>query len=199
MSVHPPGAAPWGVDFERMIIVRPITWQEGFWAWEQALRCPGTAACCGWIDDAAPLIFRRLHRAAELGNSVGILFRPDHLRGQPSWADVSWRVQTIPVGVQPVAVTSVAASQHDLWTEVHTTKNSRAPNGSERKNTGLDRAACRRRFRVELLRCRGRISGGVAEVELAHEATAVPVVSAVARSATAMRDAFPQEAAGRAV
>lgn len=171
-------AAPaWGVDLARVVVIRPVTWEEAFWGWEQALRCPGTAAVYGVFGDAPPLVFRRLHRAAEVGGSVGLLLRSDSRRGGSGWADVAWRVETMP-GCED---------------------GSEVSDGPQRPAPLFDTASYRRRFQVELLRCRGRLSGGVAHVELTHEATAVPVVSAVASPAPAARRSLALPAAGRAV
>ncbi len=152
-----PAALPgWGIALERLILLRPRSLADRLWAWEQSLRCPGVAACLGWLDDVPDVALRRLQVAAEEGGGRGLLIRPPRLSHETSWADVRWRV--LPRALAPPATEEVLNHLRG------------------------------RRLRVELLRCRSRISGGVADVEFApHDARPVPVVSPVADPAPAFR------------
>ena len=53
---------------------------------EQALRSDGSALVLGWVAGAEGAQLRRLQLAAEAGGSIGILFRPQASREQPSVA-----------------------------------------------------------------------------------------------------------------
>lgn len=68
-----------GIDLSRVLLVHPKMTQDGLWAIEQSL-CSGTcSAVLAWatIDDSA--VLRRLKLAAEAGNTLGFLFRPQRL------------------------------------------------------------------------------------------------------------------------
>ena len=91
-TFYPPAAIAWGFDLASLLILQPTDDAAELWAIDQALRCPGVGAVyapCGSLDVRD---FRRLQLAAEAGGTLGILLRPVRLRGQPTWADVQWRV-----------------------------------------------------------------------------------------------------------
>jgi protein ImuA len=94
---YPPALEGWGIPLRRVIVVRPRTVQECLWAWEQALRCTGVAACLGWMPETSFVALRRLQVAAEYGGSCGFLVRPLRVLKQPTWADVRWRVLPQPM------------------------------------------------------------------------------------------------------
>jgi len=146
--IHVSPFAAWGIDASRLLILRPSTVADALWTWEQALRSPGVAACMGWMEEDSSTVLRRLHRAAEVGDTVALALRSRRLESTNGFADVIWKIATV----------SPPDQQSPLY---------------------------RRRFQVELVKCRGRNSGGVAMVEFTHEATRVPVVSAMARPASA--------------
>lgn len=83
-----------GVD--RMIVVHPLNEREALWAWEQSLRCSGVAVVMGWLDQLPNQTYRRLQLAAETGGAMGFLLRPAIHRSQPAWADVRFRVESLP-------------------------------------------------------------------------------------------------------
>jgi hypothetical protein len=85
---YPPAAAAWGIDLERLIVVRPRSARDELWAAVQSLRSPAVAAVWGMIDRLDSRAFRRLQLAAQAGRTLGLLLRPPSARGQPSWADV---------------------------------------------------------------------------------------------------------------
>jgi len=89
---YPPAAAAWGIELSRLILLRPANQQDALWALDQALRCPGVGAVWAACDRLDVRALRRLQLAAETGGTLGLLFRPDRLQGQPTWADVQWRV-----------------------------------------------------------------------------------------------------------
>ena len=93
---YPPAAAVWGINLERLLIVRPRRKADLLWAWDQALRCPAVGAVWGAVEKLDTRTFRRWQLAAEEGRGLGFLVRPADIRGQPSWADV--RLLVRPVG-----------------------------------------------------------------------------------------------------
>jgi protein ImuA len=87
-TFYPLAAAAWGIDLDRLIVVRPRSARDGLWAAVQSLRSPAVAAVWGMIDRLDSRAFRRLQLAAQAGRTLGLLLRPPNARGQPSWADV---------------------------------------------------------------------------------------------------------------
>jgi protein ImuA len=79
----------WGVSPSRTLFVFPSTRQEACWAIEQCLRCPGVSAVWAWVDQQFPTqVHRRWQLAAEVGGGVGIFFRPESARREPTWVDL---------------------------------------------------------------------------------------------------------------
>ncbi|MCS6850971.1 MAG: hypothetical protein NZ700_07345, partial [Gemmataceae bacterium] len=72
---YPPAVARWGIDLERLMVVRPRGRRDRLWAWQQALRCPAVGAVVGDGEPLPPLDARRLQLAAETGGSLGLLLR----------------------------------------------------------------------------------------------------------------------------
>jgi cell division inhibitor SulA len=83
-----PAMSGWGIDPNRILVLRPATLQETCWSIEQCLRCPGISATWAWVDRRIPArVHRRWQMAAEVGGGVGMLFRPVETRREPVWAD----------------------------------------------------------------------------------------------------------------
>jgi protein ImuA len=154
-TFYPPAAAAWGIDLSRLIILRPANEADALWALDQALRCPGVGAVLGSCDRLDVRDFRRLQLAAETGGTLGLLLRPDHLRGQPTWADVQWRV-------------SPRCRERTPWrsdrSKVQDPK-SKVTSRPWTLDPGLWTSSPWR-LRVELLRCRGGAGGASVIVEL---------------------------------
>jgi protein ImuA len=159
---YPPAAAQLGIPFDRTIIVQPDKSRSAFWAWEQALRCPGVAVTFGWIETIDDRMLRRLQLAAETGGGLGFLLRRGKRSG-PSWAatrisvnGVCWRA-----GLRERPV-------------IHGAK-ARGADATPLSTTYADSLA--RRLQVSLTR------GKMIELELEHEASDVPLFSELADSA----------------
>ncbi|MFZ0500840.1 MAG: translesion DNA synthesis-associated protein ImuA [Steroidobacteraceae bacterium] len=73
-----PALAERGVALERVLVVRPATRSSKAvgWAFEQTLRSGACDIALSWLRSALPRQIRRLHLAAERGNTLGVLFRP---------------------------------------------------------------------------------------------------------------------------
>lgn len=111
---YPPAAAAWGIDLQRLIVVRPACsgplpvrqrlvpklrarmQPDLLWALDQSLRCPTVSAVWARLPAIDPRDFRRLQLAAEEGNTLGLLLREPALRGQPSWSDLQLLVSARP-------------------------------------------------------------------------------------------------------
>jgi hypothetical protein len=87
-TFYPPAAAAWGIDLDRLLIVRPRGPRDALWAALQSLRSPAVAAVWAPLEKLDSREFRQLQLAAQAGRTLGLLLRPAHIRGQPSWADV---------------------------------------------------------------------------------------------------------------
>jgi protein ImuA len=86
-----PALAQRGVAPERVLVVNPpkkvvkgkdVGWpatrssQSVGWAFEQTLRSGACDIALAWLRSALPRQIRRLHLAAERGDTLGVLFRP---------------------------------------------------------------------------------------------------------------------------
>jgi hypothetical protein len=86
---YAPALSGWGVSPSRTLLVRPANRNEAFWAIEQCLRCSGVSATWAWVDQGIPTrVHRRWQLAAEVGEGVGVFFRPEAARREPAWADL---------------------------------------------------------------------------------------------------------------
>lgn len=92
-NFYPPAAAAWGIDLNRLIIVRPRGMREALWAAVQSLRSPAVAAVWAPLERLDNREFRQLQLAAQAGRTLGLLLRPAHVRGEPSWADVRLEIK----------------------------------------------------------------------------------------------------------
>jgi hypothetical protein len=95
--LYPPAAAMLGIDLERLIVVRPQTQADERWAVHQALSCPAVAAVLCWPEKLDDRTFRRWQLAAERGQSLGLLIRPEQALAQPAWSEVRLLVRGLPV------------------------------------------------------------------------------------------------------
>ncbi len=96
---YAPALAAAGVDLSHMLLIHPKADSDGFWAIEQSLRSGTCGAVLAWpmIGDGKAL--RRLQLAAEAGQSLGFLFRPEHAAQQPSPAAVRLQVMRSREGI----------------------------------------------------------------------------------------------------
>jgi protein ImuA len=140
---YPPAAANFGVLLERTVVVQPRSGRDALWAMEQSLRSETVSIALGWFKELPDRTARRLQLAAEAGGGVGFLLRPSACRAEPSWAEARLRVTAIGY---PLSAIGLAESRKPI-------ADSRKP------------IAESRRLRVEVLHCRGGVSGTVWELE----------------------------------
>lgn len=93
---YPPAAVVWGLDLQRMLVVRPATARAGLSALAEGLRCPALGLAVGWFEQISSTDSRRLQLAAESGGGVGVLLRPAAARRERSFARVRLRVAALP-------------------------------------------------------------------------------------------------------
>jgi hypothetical protein len=90
-----PGAlTPWQLD--RMVLIRPPSERERWWAIEQALRCRRVGGVVAWVDRAPERFLRRLQLAVEQGGGRGFLILPAEARREKCWGDARFLVHPRP-------------------------------------------------------------------------------------------------------
>jgi len=159
---YPPAVVPLGIDLERLLVVRPDSERDALWALEQSLRCPGVGIVIGRIEGVRAQEFRRLQLAAETGGTIGLLLRPARERTQTSWADVRLLVQPIQNPKSKIQNRMARSPAFQRSRQIH----------------------------VELIHCRGRLSGGAVLLEIDDVTGNVRVASRLAAAAR------PRQAAG---
>jgi hypothetical protein len=172
-TFYPPTAAAWGIDLDRLIVVRPQNARDELWAAVQSLRSPVVAAVWTAIDRLDSRAFRRLQLAAQAGHTLGLLLRPATVRGQPSWADVQ-------------LLASPERERRDCAVPSLTLRASRSP------PLLVSLSGSARQVRVRMVRCHAGRPGGttlleiddaahtVREVNSQHDTHPMPVVTELA-------------------
>jgi hypothetical protein len=79
-----PALAQQGIELSRLLVVRPTTATEALWAAEQILSSGVCAIVLLWLKGTDDRWLRRLKLAAEAGGALGVLFRPERHRFEPS-------------------------------------------------------------------------------------------------------------------
>jgi hypothetical protein len=144
---YPPAAAAWGIDLEKLILIQPHNEKDEHWAIDQALRCTGVSVVWASIDRLSSTTFRRWQLAAESSGCLGLLLRPAHVQGQPSWSDMQLLVQSLP---------SVRLGE----------AKARLGNSSKDIAGFYDKSQDVRRMRVQLTRSRGQNRQDSVELEI---------------------------------
>ena len=153
-NFYPPGAQRLGIDLARLFVVRPENDADQSWVIDQALRTRGVAAVCAAIDRMDEHTLRRWQLAAETGDTLGLLIRPERVRREPSWAELRLWVEPI---VEPEQ-----QDQHRQQDQQRQQKQQRRISQQHlQQQSGRSR-----RLRVHLLRWRGGQPGRAAEVEI---------------------------------
>jgi hypothetical protein len=83
-----------GIALERVIVLRPPSFDDAMWAIDQSLRSSSVAAVVARLDKLSDLNARRFQLAAEQNGALGLFLRPASARSQPSWSEVQWGVST---------------------------------------------------------------------------------------------------------
>jgi hypothetical protein len=72
---YAPALAAAGVDLSRVLMIHPRSRGDALWALEQTLRAGTCGAVLAWPALADTTVLRRLQRAAEIGDCLGVVFR----------------------------------------------------------------------------------------------------------------------------
>jgi protein ImuA len=93
-ELYGPGLARFGLDPERLILVRCGDENEVLWSFEEALRCRGVACAVAEVGRLDLLTSRRLQLAVEAGGGAGLVLRPEH-DPLPNAALTRWRAEPL--------------------------------------------------------------------------------------------------------
>jgi hypothetical protein len=193
---YPPAAANLGILLERTVIVQPRQGRDALWAMEQSLRSEAVSIALGWFQELPDRTARRLQLAAEAGGGVGFLLRPATCRAEPSWAEARLRVKALPVERDEGRGTRDELLGRDegrgMRDELRVS--SLIPHSSFLVPHPSSLIPQVRRFRIEVLHCRGSVSGTVWELEWNDETgnlqkSHVHLASPLAHSASEARAA----------
>lgn len=117
-NIYPPALASWGIDLDKVVLVRPQSDVDALWAVDQSLRTPAVAAVVADVERIDDRAARRMQLAAEQGGGLALLLRPASARRGPSWADIQWMVRALvadanSVRTAPVTLPSPAITSHN--------------------------------------------------------------------------------------
>ncbi len=92
---YPPAAWAMGVDPDRLLILRPKTIKDTWWAVDLCLRCSAVGVVVATLPRLETAMSRRLQLAAESGGTVGLILRPAQ-RCEKTFAAIRMLVEPIP-------------------------------------------------------------------------------------------------------
>ncbi len=96
---YAPGLAGRGVELSRLLMITPGDEQMCLWGLEQALRSGACSAALAWPEQMEMAALRRLQLAAEAGNALAFLFRPEQAAHRASPAALRLRVRCLADGM----------------------------------------------------------------------------------------------------
>jgi protein ImuA len=170
-DLYGPGLAAHALDPQRLVLVRTARDAETLWAMEEGLRAAGAAAVLGEIGALPDVAGRRLQLAAERSGVMAIVLRRWRNAAQaarervlPSAAATRWRIAAL--SSRPVPISQPLSAPN------HIIRHPRASGDPVAASTafaalgprlrggdgyrGEEPGVGEPRWRVELLRCRGR-------------------------------------------
>jgi protein ImuA len=95
-ELYGPGLAAFGLEPDRLIVVRARRRSDVLWAMEEGLRCRALAAVVGEVEEIRVKECRRLQLAAEAGGVTGFLLREKPKAGPLPSLMTSWHVAPAP-------------------------------------------------------------------------------------------------------
>jgi len=162
-----------GVDLSRVIVLRPRDRSEWLWSLEQTLRCPGVLATVSERPHCSSIESRRLKVAAERGGGLGLFFQ--QAQGVPNEPGVDVRFEVTPVLKTSAASDRIKSRIHEPIVLAFPQEGRRAEPDTTKVPFSVDR-----RLRVELLACRGAVTGASVLLETCDETGAVRETSHLA-------------------
>ena len=81
---YAPGLMNAGVNIEQVLIIKPQSEKQALWAMEECLQSGSCSAVLGWPSNPLPQQLKRLHIAAQKGDSLCVLMRHEQCAQQPS-------------------------------------------------------------------------------------------------------------------
>ena len=91
---YPPAVCQYGIELERLIVIRAGSEGDAFWAVEQSLRCSAVAAVVAPLRHFDERLSRRLQLAAESSGCLGLILRSAD-RHVKSFAAVQMLVESV--------------------------------------------------------------------------------------------------------
>jgi hypothetical protein len=167
-SFYPPAALYMGLAIERIIVLRPPSFDDAMWAIDQSLRSSAVAAVVARLDKLSDLNARRFQLAAEQNGALGLFLRPASARSQPSWSEVQWGICNHRANRLPPSQNSPSLNTASQNTASQNTEPMALATGSPRipiSNTGgnstlaITAQGGGRQIHLESLRMRGGRSG----------------------------------------
>ncbi|MGB6488331.1 MAG: translesion DNA synthesis-associated protein ImuA [Steroidobacteraceae bacterium] len=118
-----PALAQRGVALERVLVVNPpkkvVKGKSALWAFEQTLRSGACDIALGWLRSALPRQIRRLHLAAERGDTLGVLFRPREAARDSSPAVLRVAVEPTAPGARVTLLKSRGGARGSIELALH--------------------------------------------------------------------------------
>src|SRR5512143_1303465 len=96
---YAPALSVAGVDLKQLLIARPPTPADAWWAAEQALRSGACSAVLAWLSTPDEKRMRRLQLGAEAGKAWGVLFRSASAAQERSTAALRLRLEATANGL----------------------------------------------------------------------------------------------------
>ena len=96
---YAPGLAGRGVELSRLLVITPEDERLQLWGLEQALRSGACSAALAWPGQIGTAALRRLQLAAEVGNALAFLFRPEQAAPQSSPAALRLHLRYLAEGM----------------------------------------------------------------------------------------------------
>lgn len=187
----PPAAVAMGIDIERIIWVRPKSRRDAVWATDQSLRCKSVSAVWSIIDERLDDgDARRIQLAAETGKTPGFLIRPPRTADRrATFAQVSFRVElmAVPADVCAAAATMEGRSRPVQW-------DANDPDAIYRRGKPFRTAVPNLNhpiLRVTVDRCRGRVAGDSAIVQIDDAGRIVNLAPQISQLLETIRDSKP--------
>jgi cell division inhibitor SulA/protein ImuA len=118
-----PALAEHGVALERVLVVntpkKVVKGKSALWAFEQTLRSGACDIALAWLRSALPRQIRRLHLAAERGDTLGVLFRPREAARDSSPAVLRVAVEPTAPGARVTLLKSRGGSRGSIELSLH--------------------------------------------------------------------------------